>query len=154
MDFLQNWVGRICTVTLIVAICGALTPKNSSGRIVCLIGTLIMTVVIISPFKKIDISQISAYSREYAQDLEGKINVMQETNEKTKEALIEERLATYILQRTSQMGVACKVMVLCEDGVPSSVSVITSDSTKNADLRKMIENECGIKRINFSVGKV
>ena len=154
MLFLQSWIGRICAASILVAVIGALVPKNSAGKIVCLIGAVIMIFVLVSPFKKFDVLQLASYSHEYEEKLREKVENMQAMNEKEENAIIEARLKSYILQRTEQMGIRCEVSIYCKEKTPYTAVVVTEDKNNSGAIKKMIESECGIKDVSFSYRKV
>ncbi len=146
MQFVQNWVTSIATVTLIVSVIGALCPKNAAGRAVSLASTLLMTATLLSPISRVDVSALSGEMEKYSREAEQRYEKMIDEQENIREKLIEENVRAYILQRTESLGIRCDITVQCKDGVPDSAYITAKNDAELVAASELIEKELGIGR--------
>lgn len=140
-------MSAIAAVTMIMAVVSVLTPKNSAGRAVMLCGSIIMMVVLVSPFKKLDVSALSDYSARFEKEIEHRAEQVRRQNEKLRKNIIEENTRAYILQRAEAMGISCDLNIECCGDVPHTAVV----SVKNKDVvpavSELLEREVGIPSV-------
>lgn len=144
MEFMRDWVVAIAAVTMIIAVVSAITPKNSAGRAVMLCGSVLMTVVLISPIKKLDVSALSEYSARFEKEVQYRAEQMSAQNEKLRKNIIEENMRAYILQRADAMGIACDVDIECRNDVPHTAVISIKNKEAVPAVSELIEKECGI----------
>ena len=146
IEYISGWVHSVSAVAMIMAIITVLTPKNTAGRTAMLCGSIILTAVLVSPIKAFDMEKVSEYDRDFKFEIEEKANAIVMTGEKMKEDIIEEKLRTYILQRTKQFGIICDVSVVCRDGMPDSVTIGLRREEDREKISEILVSECGIAK--------
>lgn len=151
MELLRNWICGICAVSILIAIAQALAPKNAVSGSVRMIGALIMVIVMLAPIGKIKMSEFRVMSQRTAAELESKTRKINEENQKIKESIIEDSLASYICERAGNRGDDIRVEVTCRDEMPERVTVFLSPGASEKRVVDIIEDECGISRENITV---
>ena len=146
MQFVEDWVSSVATVTLIVSVVGALCPKNAAGRAVTLASCLLMTATLLSPISRVDISALSDEMGKYSRETEQRYEKLMDEQENIKEKLIEENARAYILKRAESLGIECDITVKCSDGVPHTVYITAENTAGLTAASELVEKELGIKR--------
>lgn len=153
MQFVQDWVTSIATVTLIVSVITALCPKNAAGRAVSLASTLLMTATLLSPISRIDVSALPAEMDKYSRAAEQKYEKIVDEQENIRDKLIEENVRAYILQRAESEGIECDITVQCKNGVPDSVYITAENDAFLVAASELIEKELGIEKTRQKLRK-
>lgn len=151
MDFLRNWIVAICAVSIICAIVQAIVPKNAVYGNVKMVSSLLLVCAMLSPLKKLDLSEFRAVSQKMNVEITDKTSAIDEENRKIKQNIIEERLSAYILKRATQNGDVLRVSVKCKDELPESVAITAKNGRLSESTLRMIEQECGIPRDRIDV---
>lgn len=151
MELLRNWICGICAVSVLIAIAQALTPKNAVAGSIRMIGALILIMVMLAPVAKINLRDFRITNRQMMAEAERKTKKIDAENQKIKESIIEDSLATYICKRAKQIGADVDATVTCVDEVPQYVTVFTSSSAHKKRVVRLIEEECGILPENITV---
>ncbi len=144
MEFIHSWVSAIAAVTMMMAVVSVLTPKNSAGRAVMFCGSIIMTVVLVSPIKKLDVAALSGYSARFEKEVERRAEQVSRQNEKLRKDIIEENTRAYILQRAESMGISCDLDIECSDDVPYTAVVCVKNKDVVPAVSGLLEMEVGI----------
>ena len=147
-EYVSGFVKSVAAVTMIMAAVTVITPKNAAGRAAMLCGSILLTVVLVSPIKSFDISFLSQYDKKIEVEIEGRAENILNKGEELKEGIIEENLRTYILQRANQFGILCDAKVFCLEGVPHSVSVRVKKNEDKERVSRILTEECGIAKEN------
>ncbi len=144
--YVSGFVHSVATVTMIMAAVSVITPKNAAGRAAMLCGSILLTVVLLSPIKGFDTSALSEYDKKIEVEIDGRAESILQKGEELKEDIIEENLRAYILQRTKQFGIYCDAEVLCLEGMPDSVRVKLKREEDKEKVSQILTEECGIAK--------
>ena len=144
MDFIREWVVAIASVTIIIATISSICPKNSAGRIVFLCGSILLSFVLISPFKGLDAPALARYNAEMEKQITRRTEALERLNFETEKNIVEENLRAYILHKTEEIGIDCDVRILCEGNLPYKANVICADEERLKIVADIIETELGI----------
>ncbi len=153
MEFVQNWVTSIATVTLIVSVVTALCPKNSAGRAVMLTACLVMTATLIAPISRIDASTLSDEMERYSYAAEKRSEELLREQENIQKKLIEENLRAYILQRAEGEGIECDIRIECREGVPYSAYITAEHEKDIIAASELAEKELGLSSERIKLKK-
>ncbi len=153
MQFVEDWVTSIAAVTLIVSVITALCPKNAAGRAVSLASCLLMTVTLLSPISRVDISALSAEMEKYSLKAEKIYEKMLGEQDNIRDELIEENVRAYILQRAESLGIKCDITVRCKDGKPDSAYITAGSDAELIAAAELAVKELGIARERIKTEK-
>ena len=152
MELIRSWVLAICAVSVLSATVQALTPKNALHGSVKMICALLLISAMVSPLKKLDISDFRIAGKKAEYSITDKTERLQLENEKIRQEIIEESISAYILNRAKQFGDNITASVRCKDGIPESVVLRAENGKISQKTLEMIEKECGIKKVTYAEG--
>ena len=148
MGVLNGWVVSIASVTMIMAVILAITPKNAPGKAVALCGSIILTVTVIAPLRNINVEKLSYLGEEYGAEIAERARNFQSTNEKIQLEVIEEKLRAYILSGNEKVR---DVTVSCESADSISAEVVIRSEEDKMEIVDFLIKECGLRadKIHF-----
>lgn len=111
-----------------------------------------MFIVLTSPLREIDISDIAYYNMQYRADYEKYEEKLIYKNSSMIKTIIEDKIRSYILQKAEEMGLQCDAQVHAKKRVdgypyPERVVIITESDPDPALKKKLsyiLESELGI----------
>lgn len=111
-----------------------------------------MSITVISPFLKLQISDFSKYLEDLERNAESFVEEGQLAASIEKSLIITQETESYILDKASSLGISVEVQVNLSDTdeqIPSSV-ILTGDASPYAKqrLQQMIEEDLGISEEN------
>ncbi len=104
---LKEWICGICISAMIVSIAKAVTPQNPSGKIIPIVGALIMILSVTAPVLKVSLEDVIKEVEENNLEYEWIENEFKNTNEKLSCEIIEDKMSSYIFERAERMGAEC-----------------------------------------------
>ena len=149
MDGLKNYLIAVCSAAILSAILKQLIGKSkmSSGTVNLLSG-LFMAICIISPWKDFSLQDLEIYNPLHTQLGQSYVETGKRITQNQIDAIISEKIESYILEKANQLGVQVEVSVeLAEDSIPfkSIVSGRLSPEEKKT-LSAFLEKEIGIQK--------
>ena len=141
MSGISSWVSGICAATLIVAVISAVSPKNSAGRVCVMIAGVIVVVALVLPVINLRGISILDTGKNYERNLERRIDEAEEKVEKLKKDIIEEELASYVLNKAGVKAECCSVDIKVEEGVVVSAEVFAQSNEDLARVRRVLNEE-------------
>jgi len=151
MEWIKDWIVGICVTAVLVSVVKTLTPQNSAGKCVQLVGALMLIITVISPFKKLQFHTTLYQSNIYEYDREKLVVSLENENEKIRKEFIEDAIETYIFQRAEEFDIKLsRVYIEMEEkGIRiKSVEIIADESvseSKANEFEKIIKDECEMK---------
>lgn len=140
----------ICAAILCGIATTLLVGNNTSAKLIRLLCGMYLTICIISPVVRIQISDFSDYLHQFDVSADAAIQHGQEIVESQMAAIIKSSTETYILDKASSMGLSIDVEVTVSDSaplVPYKASLTGSASPiHKRQLQDWIENELGIEK--------
>ena len=118
----REWLLGVTCTALVLAIAGALLPKEGGVRKVCrLAGGLALMLAVTGPLLRLDEGLLAQAAEEYRARLEGYQAELEAKNNLIYQTIIEEETAAYISDKAEEMGIVCQAEVTFsydENGVP------------------------------------
>jgi hypothetical protein len=144
MDEIKTYLMTVICAALICAItCTVMASKGVNGALVRLLAGVIMTVTLITPFKRLDLSGINGYWDAYSSDAASSVAL---GVEQTKLALrdgIKKRSEEYILKEASRLNLSITAAVqLSDDDLPVPVRVDLSGNASPYAKNALIQSVC------------
>ena len=142
--FIQNLITSVVGAAVILSIAMRLTPDGGAKKTLSLVGGLIMTIIVITPFfKGIPPLELDIPEPPEIQPASGLLKKH-----------IEERTSAYIVNKAQAQGLDVTARVICEEGgmypIPTYVLVLSSDpEAAQAELAEFLSDEMGITRQVF-----
>ncbi len=151
MEALRQYVISVTAAAIVVAIFTALFDKNSgTGKMVRLIGNLMLTLVVVGPLVHMNFDNSSMLSAFSSQEIAAAVGQGEKLAKDETASIIKSRTEAYILDKaTSLAAVISAEVTIGENGYPSSV-VIKGNLSPAAKMRlqNMLETDLGISKEN------
>ena len=148
MDGLKNYLIAVCSAAILSAILKQLVGKTKmSGGTVHLLSGLFVAICIISPWKDFTLQDLEMYNPLVTQYGQTYVETGKQITQNQIDAIITEKVESYILEKANQLGVQVEVRVeLTEDSIPfkSIVSGRLSPEEKKT-LSAFLQKEIGIQ---------
>ncbi len=162
LDWIGSWILGVTAAAMIAAVAQAMAPEGPAKKALRLACGLLMILAVLRPVKELSLNDLSFYTTQYS--LETYNKKIDETNESFLRAIIEDKTATYILEKADELDIPCTASVslkTSEQGgypFPYSVSVVLEedvDESKRRELSRLIEAGCAIppQRQKWSTGR-
>lgn len=155
MEELKRWImGVVCTA-FAISLASGLVPKGKEERLVRFVGSLILLLVMFSPFTVIMGQTISL--PDLASEQSGTAQHYREVHRMQLQSIIEENTAAYIWDKARSMELECAVHVQAAQQQNGVILpwFVTVDHAYHPALSAWIEEETGIppSRQNWQEGK-
>lgn len=150
MDLMRQWLLAVVCGAMLAAVLQALLPKAGAGRIGRLAGSLVVLLAVISPLLRLDAETLTLSVTKFRLAQSGYAEDLSKMNRELLKELIAEQTEAYILDKAEELGIDCRVTVLCEGGdedtpCPSQVRVTGELSPEQErSLTRVIETQLGI----------
>lgn len=152
MDAIGKYLISITAAAVICSIIRGFSEKLSvSKALVVMITNLFLLVTIISPIRKIRISDISIFPKEMITDGSAYIQEGTKLAEVAKEQIIQKEIEAYILDRAQAIGLRVDVEVLLDEtDLPTHIIIQgTASPYKQQQLSNEIQSQLGIEQENL-----
>lgn len=146
MGFLRTWLLGIVLTAFAVGLATELLPKGREKSMVRLIGGLLMVLALLRPFGELTWEIPSVSVGAFQNAVEAQTEDYRNSQQKELCAIIAENLETYIWDKATELGLACRASVdvsVQESGVPLPVRV-TLDIPRDPALAVWLEEVVGI----------
>ena len=140
------WVSGLCAASLVVAIISAVAPKNSAGRVCVMMASVLVLVALVSPILSSGGISVLDTGRAYERTIRRKIEEAADKTERLKKDIIEEELASYVLNKAGVDREICEVDIEVEDGVVVSAEVKSRDDDATEKVRRVLKDELAISQ--------
>ena len=127
MDMLREWLMAVLAASFLTAAAQAVMPEGpvkSVGRLIC---GLLLFLAIARPVLGIQYASLAASLRDYSDQLTETQESLEKTNRQLTESIIVQETATYIQDKSSELGLDCRAEVTWDWSgqvpVPSGVTV-------------------------------
>ena len=136
---------------MIVSICSSFFDEKSTAGVLCrIIGGVMITIMILSPFGDIRFEQVDAILQQSESAGEQQTDLGHLLASESQKEIIEQKVAAYILDKALELETELQVMVTIADGdlpIPESVSLSGKISPyARTRLQKMIAEDLGIPK--------
>ena len=152
MDAIGKYLISITAAAVICSIIRGFSEKLSvSKALVVMITNLFLLVTIISPIRKIRISDISIFPKEMITDGSAYIQEGTKLAEVAKEQIIQKEIEAYILDRAQAIGLRVDVEVLLDEtDLPTHIIIQgTASPYMQQQLSNEIQSQLGIEQENL-----
>lgn len=143
MEMLREWICGICISAIIVSMVKNIAPGNPSGKIVSLVGSIIMIISVIAPVIKSDFEDVFSKNALCNTEYEKIEADFRNTNEKLQSEIIEEEISSYVLKRAETLGVEC-----------TSADVTTARDAQGQIKLKSVKIELKENKVKEQIAKV
>lgn len=149
MGAISGYILTVICIAIVSAIVTRICGNNQSvGNIIKLITAVAMTITIIAPFLSISVDGLSNYMHTIEMDANGIVSRAQEQAKNDLQAIITEKVETYIINKAATYDAEISVSV----EIPASDSLIPDTITIEGEvspyikeiLVKIIEDDLGI----------
>lgn len=151
MEFLRQYVISVTVAAIVVAIFTALFDKGSgTGKMVRLVGGLVLTLVVIGPLVRIDFDRQVFLPSAINSEVSAAVSRGENLAREEVTSIIKTRAEAYILDKaTSMSAVISADVTVGVDGMPSS-AVIKGAVSPAAKMRlqNILETDLGISKEN------
>ena len=149
-EMLRSWIIGITCAAMISAVLQAFMPKGGTGRAGRLAGGLMLLLAVVQPLAGLDYDSLAQSLTQLRLAETGQAEAFAEMNEALMKELIETETEAYILDKTEELGITCRVDVTYhlesgETPYPQQV-VLTGQMTEGQRerLAKLIEADLGV----------
>lgn len=150
MELVRTWILGITVSAMVLAAADTLMPEGAVKKAGRFTGGLVLILCVLQPLVKLDYEDLYAMAESLPASAICTDQLEEEANEPMK-AIIEEELATYIVDKAAQLGASCSAAVTCRTEEQSRVpvpnkAVITGSLTpaQKKELSDALERELGI----------
>ncbi|SHI08267.1 Stage III sporulation protein AF (Spore_III_AF) [Sporobacter termitidis DSM 10068] len=150
-EALRSWIIGLAGAAMVTAVAMTVTPEGRVKKVVSLICGLVTIIALIKPIVGFNYADFAKSLASYQKDAEGFSGQMDSSNEKLTRLIIEDKCATYILDKGKSLDMDdLEVTVTAswsEDGYwyPSGARLTTNaDKAKRDKLGQSITSELGI----------
>lgn len=155
MDGVRQYLLSVVTTAIICAVAIIISGNKSMiSSMIKILAGLVMSITVISPLVKLQISDFSNYLAALEIEADGYIDEGEAAASFERSAIITEQIESYILGKATSLGMSIEVEVNLSDSekqIPSHVRLIGDASPYNKQLlQKIIENDLGIPEENQS----
>lgn len=149
MESIKEYLITVISAALIVGIfTNFIDEKSSHGRLIRIVGGLIVVFAVISPWAQLRIEDISAYYRDFDRDARTQAEQGSQMAQQALSGIIKSQTEAYILEKASSMDIKLQVNVLLSNGAPPEPSGVElrGDISPHAkkQLTRMIQEDLGI----------
>ncbi|MGM9538821.1 MAG: hypothetical protein ACI3VN_10875 [Candidatus Onthomonas sp.] len=150
MEMLREWLLAVLAASFLTAAAQAVMPEGpvkSVGRLIC---GLLLFLALARPVLGIQYASLAASIRDYSAQLAETQEGLEETNQRLTESIIVQETATYIQDKSSELGLDCRAEVTWDWSgqvpEPSEVTV-TGELTDNQQQRftQALTQDLGLK---------
>lgn len=141
MDEVRKYLLSVLSAAMICAVIHKLSvSKSGAFRIVRLTASIFLSVTIIAPVLKVQISGFSSELEQYKQEAEGLAVAGAEILAEEKLSLIKENTETYILEKAADYGVSLEVEVQINDPALMLPDQVTLKGNVSPYAKQLIQN--------------
>lgn len=150
MEWVRQWLLGVTAAAMLNALAQSMMPKGSVQRIGTLTGGLVLLLAVLQPIGGLDAGALREAFSPYLRDAELYGKVPETGQASFLKSIIEEECAAYIQDKAGEMGIECRVTVVCggetgEYPYPEAVLVRgVADEERRARLTALIENDLGV----------
>lgn len=123
---MKGYVLSIVIAAIISSISGSLLDGNkSAGRIINILSGILMTVVLLTPFKNISLISVPKHLEDITQDAKSYVEDGKSSAQYDIETIIKKRTEAYIVDKAKAMGLDISVEVHLDDNnsIPCEVTL-------------------------------
>ncbi len=144
----REWLLGVTGAAILAAVADSLMPEGGVkqvGRLVC---GLVLLTAILRPLGGV---KVTDFTQEWMYDGEQLRTGLQEEADRQMKAVIEERLASYSMDKAAQLGIPCQIRVECTDAgqgvfLPSWALVTTAaDQPQRRALEELLCRDLGLE---------
>ena len=124
MGALREWLTAVVTVTMLLSVAQMLMPEGTIRKIGSFTGGLLLIAVLLQPVLKDRLGELELDLEDYAETIQNRQSELESAQSDALQAGIEKRVASYISDKASELGLTVQVRVkteLRDDGVPMPV---------------------------------
>ncbi len=149
MNGIRSYVAQLCAITFLIATVNAVAPKNNAAKVCSMLAGILLIAVLVSPFRKLDVSVLSDMENRYGYEAKNQISEMTEKYSSVEKRIIEERLLTYVLNEANVDKDECSIKIELRDNIPVSAVIYTSESKTYAAVSQVLERDLRIPEENI-----
>lgn len=130
MELLRQWLFGITGTTLLLAVADSLMPSGSVKQVGRLICGLLLLIMIVKPVLQLSQESLEEIGAGYQSQLTKQEKEMENYYNNQLKIIIEQNIATYILDKAMELGVRVQPFVVCqlgEDDIFEPVSVVIEE---------------------------
>ncbi len=146
MEGISSWIAGISAVALMVSVISVIAPKNSAGRVASMLGSILVLVALVSPVFDFEASEIIGVGKAYEESVSERVAEASVRSGEVKNNIIQERLASYVLEEADADENVCKLNIVLDGEIPVSAIVKSSDKTSAERVSKVLEDDLGIPK--------
>jgi len=110
-ELLRGWLLGIICVSMILAVAEGLVPEGSVKRICRLSGGVVLLIVSVSPFVRLEEYDFGRLAAKYELDAQQYRESLEQEHDFLYESIIAERAEAYISDKAAELGMTCRVSV-------------------------------------------
>jgi len=151
IDAIKSWITGVCVISLFLSILFAIAPEGGPKKMLKLISSIVLIIAIFNPIIKFDDEKLSWSISQYTAKVKDYESKYIYENMKYIEDVIQDKTASYILDKINALGFSASIEVICEksdEGFPYPYYVIIKEFNGGEDNKKniikFIENELAV----------
>lgn len=152
METFSQWLLSITAVTLLVALAEALMPQGAVkqvGKVSC---GLLLFLMLVKPFASLSPEKLAQLGNDWSQALQEESEVFKNDYDQQIKTIIEQELASYIVDKATEAGILCEAVVECQlldIYTPIFVEIYGAPVDGQDFLTTMIVEDLGVSDIYF-----
>ncbi|MBR3848813.1 MAG: hypothetical protein IKM21_05940 [Oscillospiraceae bacterium] len=151
MEGLSSWIAGISAVALIVSVISVVAPKNSAGRVVTMLGSILVLVAFVLPVLDFEALRLIGVGEAYEEKISEQIEKAEKETDEIKNNIIKEKLTAYVLDKAKTDENECKVDIKIQDGAAMSAIVECGERNISERVSEILEKELGIAKESVKI---
>lgn len=146
MEGISSWIAGISAVVLMSSVISVVVPKNTAGRVVSMIGGIMVITALVSPFMDSGASGIITIGKAYEESIEKSVRKASERTDEIKNDIIERKLCSYVLEKAKTEESKCRLSLEIRGGMPVGADIICEDEEVSERVKDILQKEFGLPR--------
>ena len=150
MEAVRNWLMGIIVLAVLCAVADSLMPEGGVGKTGQLACSMALLCAMLKPLGVLAEVDPVQYIREYGAQIGALELQLEQRQEQSQKAVIEEYCGAYISDKAAELGIVCRAEVVCEptaEGIwlPAKVRIRGSLSdVEQSRLTEFLERQLGV----------
>lgn len=152
MEKVGAWIYSVICCGILLSVVQSMLPKGVLKQIGMFAGGILLIITMVKPLINLDAEDLAIYISRLTSEQKSDSEQFSAQNEEMLKTFIAEECQAYILESAKELGIFCKVQVICNDvteGIPVPDQVIILGALRPDEqeaLAVLIEEDLGISR--------
>lgn len=151
MEWIRSWIAGISAVVLIVSVISVIAPKNTAGRVVSMLGSILVLVAFVLPVLDLEALSLIDAGEAYKETVSEKIEKTEKETADIKDGIIKNKLTAYVLDKAKTEESECKVNIEVRDGAVVSATLVSGKKDVSERVSEILVKELGVAKESVKI---